>query len=199
MAQNATAESKAKTPPAPPAPPAASAKPEAEAVEASKTAPGETAVETGEVKKRVYRRVSLEGISVDALASGLEVLPEEEAVNLQSVSEKPRSELQQKVDAQVREAHAAWVAAGKPAGFSDGRKKKIVRRYLFDPGQGDAYKSLLNAAGKYLGLKMRFAPVQPHAQSGREQLPWMAMDKPVRKRTEATASDVAAAVTGARK
>jgi hypothetical protein len=133
-----------------------------------------------EPAKRLYKRADFSKITVDSLESALEELPEDEDVVVQGNLSEDRSPLQQKIDAHVKDAHELWVAAGKPAGFAAGRKAKVVRRYLMDPGEEQAYRSLLRNAATFLRLKIRYMPLQDHKQSGRKQLPWMAMDKPTR-------------------
>lgn len=101
--------------------------------------------------------------------------PDEE---LEIVSEPgDRSDVQKLVDAQVKEALDAWrVSTGKPKAWSAAIKAGVVRRYFLDPKDADAYRSLLRAAEKMLGVKIHIAPVQKH-KSGEHMLPWFVVDK----------------------
>ena len=99
-----------------------------------------------------------------------------------------RSDVQKIVDAQVKEAHAAWTAsANKPKAWDAAIKAGVVRRYFLDPAEEDAYRSLLKSSERLYGLKIHMAPVQKHT-SGEHMLPWFVVDK----RTSSTAPAVSA-------
>ena len=145
-----------------------------QAAEAAKAAvSGEPSPEAPSVRK--YVRSDLSVVTADALDALDVIAPGETLARLTDPGE--RSEIQAKVDAAVKAAHEAWVKAGKPSGMEACIKAGVVRRYFLDPEHRAAYTSLLNNAARFLGVRVRKAPVQPHPGSGRHQLPWVAMDK----------------------
>lgn len=111
--------------------------------------------------------VKIEGLAPESFAADEELEITEEAPE--------RKEPQVTVDAQVKAAHEEWLAKGKPTTFPAAIKAGVAKRYFLDPEQEDAYRTLLRAAGRFLKLRVKIAPIQKHT-SGKHMLPWIAMD-----------------------
>lgn len=132
----------------------------------------------GEHSLRVYSKVDTSKISLDAL-DALEPIPSDEKI--EGLTERTRDERQQKADAHVLAAHAAWVAAGKPAGFQDAVDKGAGQRYFIEPDEGPAYRALLKSAATFQtsqghAVHVRVIPPKRH-KDGRTMLYWIAVDK----------------------
>lgn len=129
-----------------------------------------------------------------------------------------RSEIQQRIDADVKQAYEDWNAHGKPdtlksalaARFdkigadgkpvmgTDGKpvNETVAKRYFVNPAQEAGWRKMLRSAATLHGCQVRIFPVQQH-KSGRHQLPWFARDMRQRTATAATPATATPATTTA--
>jgi hypothetical protein len=86
--------------------------------------------------------------------TGMEDVPDDEGPI--QVKDAARSDAQKVIDGNVKTAHDAWVAAGKPEEFNKSpRKRRVVA-----PDQADALRDMLKAAGRLHNLRVRIAPTK---------------------------------------
>lgn len=136
----------------------------------------------GDHAMRKYTKpVDLSGLTIgepEAFAADEEIV---------ATDDSDRGDVQKTVDAQMKAAHEAWTAAGKPTTFPAAIKAGVAKRYFIEPEQADAYRSLLRSGARFLGISVKIAPVQKH-KSGRTMLPWIPLDKRESQTTAASQS-----------
>jgi len=122
---------------------------------------------------RAYTRVNTDAVSVDAIA--VEAVPTTE--RLTEVQERERSDAQKMIDQHVKDAHAKWVAAGKPAGFNAAIAAGAGMRYTVTDENVEAFRSMLRKASNLIGgVWVRTAPIKRDINGGK-MLYWIATDR----------------------
>ena len=122
--------------------------------------------------KRSYSRTVFADVPLDALDSA--EVPEAEWGSHPLTGGAARSEAQLKIDAQVKDLHEKWVAAGRPEIRQSPRK-----RFKVAPEHGPAVRHMLGKAGSLLDVHVKITPAA-HDQEGREVIVYTARDR-VRK------------------
>jgi hypothetical protein len=130
-------------------------------------------------------RIDTSVITADALIS--EEAPTDELLDV--LTERVRSEAQQKLDARVAEGHKVWLAGGKLTGFNDCIKAGVARRERCKPEHVKAVRKMIqNTEQVNPGVHVRIMPPKNHAD-GTKMLYWVAVDKkPATPRTPAAAA-----------
>lgn len=123
--------------------------------------------------KRTYARKQWSPLPEGFTLAGAEDVPETEVFH---VTEQKRDEYQQKFDADVKAAHDAWVAAGKPSDFN----KSPRTRYLVNPGEEERYLDWLDKAATLHDVNVKVAKPLPRHTSGKLMVVYVAKDRQVR-------------------
>ena len=162
------------------------------------------AAEAAEKKER--KRIDVSVVSAALLEESFDSFEEDETVMV--LSNRERSETQIAVDAKVKAAHEAWIAAGKPDNMKDSLAAKlpadvkeklgvkgVVQRFFVSPETVDAYKTLLDNSGRFLGLQVKKYPVQKDSRTGRNMLPFVVKDRRDYKSRAAKTDDKSAVIS----
>lgn len=131
-----------------------------------------------ETKPRAERK-PLPELDLSTIQAGR--LSREDMARVRPVKVGMRNETQRHYDDEVREAHAAWVAAGRPDKWVDmpGMVNVVPAQHE------DAVKAYVRKAGNLHSVKIRFGRTMAHAE-GYVTITYVAIDRPVRD----TADDV---------
>jgi hypothetical protein len=151
-----------------------------------------------ETEKKTRKRVDTSVVTLDD-AESVTFAPTERVALL---SNTERSDVQIKIDIQVKAAYDRWVEAGKPEMLKDAIKARCAERFFVTPENVEAFMALLDNAGRLHGVQIRKYPVQVHAETGRTMLPWVARDRRVyvaRAKTDPKTSGTEAKVSGSTK
>ena len=108
-----------------------------------------------------------------------------DAEKIAAKRETVRSPEQMEIDRRVKAAHDAWVEAKRPALFADAPQKRI----MFEPGNEDAVRAMLDRAGTFHGVSVRVQGPKSHT-SGARMFYYVVMD---RRERRSNASDAGSA------
>lgn len=127
----------------------------------------------------------------DDLLDTFEAVPGTEIVAVRE-ADAERSEMQLKVDKQVKSAHESWVIAGKPKGFNDSPRQRYRPKTR---QQAKELTAMLRKAERFVGVHVRIAPVSQHVDGG-FMLVWVATDPAPRKSANGATDNGEANATG---
>lgn len=125
-----------------------------------------------ETKPRAERK-PLPELDLSTIQAGR--LAREDMARVRPIKEGMRNETQRHYDKEVAEAHAAWVAAGRPDKWVDMPGMVNVVPVQHE----DAVKAYVRKAGNYHSVKIRFGRTMAHAE-GYVTVTYVAIDRPVR-------------------